>query len=113
MEYRSKNNGWRTFSEHWGYLNILVVVVLTSEILGFLTRLNGAPWIWLYGIALTIALFGIVMIFYSKIPLYRQGRFLTFGSRALPEGRRSFYLWGYRCALFAILLLLSLFLSRP
>jgi hypothetical protein len=113
MEYRSKNNGWRTFSEHWGFLTVVVVAVLTSQVLDFFTRLSGEPWICFYSIALAIASFGVALIFYAKLPLYRQRRFFTFGSGSLPERRRSFYRWGYGCAVFAVVLLFCLFLSRP
>jgi hypothetical protein len=113
MEYRSKDNGLQTFFEHWWFLSIIVIGVVTSQIIAFFTRLSGAPWIWCYAIGLAVAAVGVSLIFYAKLPLYRQRRFLTFGSRALPESRRSFYRWGYRCVLFAVALLLCLFLSRP
>jgi hypothetical protein len=112
MEYSSKNNGWRTFSEHWGFLTVLLVTVLGWQVLSFFTSLSGAPWIWFYGIALSLALFGVCLIFYAKLPLYRERRFVTFGSGALPQSRRSFYRWGYFCAVFAVVLLFCLFLSR-
>ena len=113
MEYRSKSNGLLTFIEHWWFLSIAIIAILASQVLSFFTRLSGTPWIWCYGIGLAIAAVGVSLIFYAKLPLYRQRRFLTFGSRALPESRRSFYRWGYRCVLFAVALLLCLFLSRP
>jgi hypothetical protein len=111
MEYRSNSNGLKTFLEHWPLLPVLVVAILTTMILDFFTRLSGASWIWCYGVALAVALVGVSLIFYAKLPLYRERRFLTFGSRALPESRRPFYRWGYRCVLFAITLLVCLFLS--
>ncbi len=113
MEYRSKSNGLLTFLEHWWLVCGAVIALLTSQVLSFFTRLSGAPWIWCYGVGLAVATVGVSLIFYAKLPLYRQRRFFTFGSRALPESRRTFYRWGYRCALFAIALLLCLFLSRP
>jgi hypothetical protein len=113
MDYRSQNNGLQTFLEHWWFLSIAVIAVLTTLVLNFFTRLSGVPWIWCYVIGLAVAAVGVSLIFYAKLPLYRQRRFFTFGSRALPESRRSFYRWGYRCVLFAAALLLCLFLSRP
>jgi hypothetical protein len=113
MEYRSKTNGLQTFVEHWRFLSIAVIAILTSQVLSFFSRLSGTPWIWCYGIGLAVAAVGVALIFYAKIPLYQQRRFLTFSSRALPERRRSFYRWGYRCVWFAVALLLCLFLSRP
>jgi hypothetical protein len=112
MEYRNKSNGLQTFLEHWWFLSIAVIAILASQSLMFFTRLSGTPWLWCYGLGLAVATVGVSLVFYAKLPLYRQRRFLTFGSRALPEGRRSFYRWGYRCVLFAVALFLCLLLSR-
>ena len=113
MEHSRQSNGLRTFLEHWGILTTAVVVLIASQVLMFFTRLTGAPWIWCYGIGLAAATVGVALVFYAKLPLYRQRRFFTFGSRALPESRRPFYRWGYRCIAFAVALLLCLLLSRP
>jgi hypothetical protein len=112
MELRSQSNGLRTFLEHWGFLTVAVAFILTTAVLDFFTNLSGMSWIWCYGGALAIATVGAFLIFYAKLPLYRQRRFLTFGSRALPETSRPFYRWGYRCIFLAVALLLCLFLSR-
>jgi hypothetical protein len=113
MEYKSQSNGLQTFLGHWWLVLVAVIAILTTQVLEFFTRLSGTPWIWCYGIGLAVAVVGASLIFYAKLPLYRQRRFLTFGSRALPESSRSFYRWGYRCVLLAVALLLCLFLSRP
>jgi hypothetical protein len=113
MDPRSQNNGLQTFLEHWGFLVVVVVAFFSSQVLTFFTRLSGTPWIWCYYVGLIIAAVGVALVFYAKLPLYRQRRFFTFGSRALPESRRSFYRWGYRCVTFIVALLLCLFLSRP
>jgi len=113
MEHRSQTNGLLTFLEHWWFCGVAIIAVLTSQILGFFMNLSGAPWIWCYVIGLAVVGVGVSLIFYAKFPLYQQRRFLTFGSRALPESRRLFYCWGYRCVIFAAALLLCLFLSRP
>jgi hypothetical protein len=113
MEHRRQSNGLWTFLEHWWYLLLAAFVILASQVLDFLARLSGIPWIWCYSVGLAVAAVGVSLIFYAKLPLYRQRRFFTFGSRALPESKRPFYRWGYRCVLFAIALLLCLFLSRP
>jgi hypothetical protein len=113
MEHSRQSNGWQTFLENWGLLLTGVAALLTSQVLSFFTRLTGAPWIWWYGIGLTVAAVGVALIFNAKLPLCRQRRFFTFGSRALPESRRPYYRWGYRCSAFAAALLLGLLLSKP
>jgi hypothetical protein len=113
MEHRNQSSGWQTFLEHWWLVIMGVTAILTMQVLDFFTGLTGTPWIWFYAIGLAVAAVGVSLIFYAKLPLYRQRRFLTFGSRALPESSRLIYRWGYRCVLFAVALLLCLFLSRP
>jgi hypothetical protein len=113
MDTYRQSNGLQTFLEHWGFLLMAIVGLLAAQVLMFFTRLTGTPWIWCYGVGLFVAAVGVALLFYSKLPLYRQRRFFTFGSAALPEGRRSFYRWGYRCVGFAVALLLCLLLSRP
>ena len=112
MDYLRQSNGLVTFIEHWGLLLAAVYVFLGMQVLSFFTDLNGARWIWCYAIALLVAVAGAAMIFYAKLPLYRQRIFFTFGSRALPERRRSFYRCGYGCVIIAVGLLLCLLLSK-
>ena len=113
MDTHRQSNGLQTFLEHWGFLLMAIVGLLSAQVFMFFTRLTGTPWIWCYGVGLLVAAVGVALLFYSKLPLYRQRRFFTFGSAALPESRRSFYRWGYRCVGFSVALLLCLLLSRP
>ena len=113
MDTQRESNCWQTFLEHWWFLPVAVAAFLSSQLLTFFTRLTGVRWIWCYGIGLAVAAIGVALICYAKIPLYRQRLFFTFGSSALPESRRAFYRWGYRCVIFAVALLLCLLLSRP
>jgi hypothetical protein len=113
MDTHRQHNGLLTFVEHYWFLGISLSALFATLVLSFFSRLTGMPWIWCYAIALVVAGVGLSLIFYSKLPLYRQRRFFTFGGGALPESRRVFYRWGYRCAIFAIALFLCLLLSKP
>jgi len=113
MEYQRQSSGLGTFLEHWWFLIVAIVAFLSSQLLTFFTRLTGARWLWCYAIGLAVAAVGVSLIFYAKVPLYRHRRFFTFGSGALPVGRRPFYRWGYRCVIFGVALLLCLLLSTP
>src|SRR5580765_2154235 len=112
MEYHRQSNGLLTFLEHWWLVWVVAIAWLTSQLLSFFSGLAGARWIWCYAIGLAVAVVGVSLIFYAKIPLYRQRQFFTFGTQALSEQRRPFYRWGYRCIVFAVALLLCLLLSR-
>src|ERR1035437_6958326 len=96
----------------WGLLTIAAVGIVTTWVLNFFTRLTGMPWICCYFIGTGVAALGASLIFYAKLPLYRQRRFFTFGPKALPKQRRPFYRWGYTCAFLGALLLACLLLSR-
>ena len=112
MEHQRDSNGWRTFLEHWG-LAFPGVLAFGIAYLGmFVIGLRGAAWIWGYSAALIVGAFAVGLLFYAKLPLYRQRRFFTFGARALPEERRVFYRWGHGFAVFSIALLACLLLSR-
>jgi hypothetical protein len=113
MDYDRRSNGWITFLEHYWFFVIAVTALIGSQALAFITRLTGTPWICCYAVALLVSAVGVALLFYAKLPLYRQHRFFTFGSEAIPESRRSFYRGGYRCLIFAVLLFLLLLLSRP
>ncbi len=113
MEYQRQSDGWLTFLEHNWLVTIVISALVASRLLDFFSQLAGLPWIWCYAAALVTGGIGIAQIFYSKLPLYRQHRFFTFGSDALPADRRSHYRHGCRFILFSIALMLCLSLSRP
>ena len=113
MDYQRQTNGRMTFFEHWGLIIPGVAGMLIFLLISYLTGLAGASWIHCYGIALTTAAIGVGLIFYAKIPLYRQRSFFTFGTKALPRSRSFFYRAGYCGVLLAIGLLLCLSRSRP
>ena len=112
MDYDRRNNGRSTFVEHYWFFVIATNAFIGSQVLSFITRFAGTPWIFCYAVAVVASLIGIGLIFYGKLPLYQQRRFFTFGSESIPESRRSFYIWGYRCVIFAVLLFLLLLLSN-
>ena len=112
MDYGRKSNGWPTFLEHWAFTLPAVLALVVGQILTFFIRLSGMSWIWSYAVALLLGAGSIGLLVYAKLPLYRERRFFTFGARALPEQRRPFYRWGYRCAMFSVVLLACLLLSK-
>jgi hypothetical protein len=59
----------------------LIGSVLGSNALFWFRRLTGIPWLWCYGVALSLGVLGIGLLFYAKLPLYQERRFFTFGSR--------------------------------
>lgn len=109
METRRQSNGLTTLAEHLGVLGTCVAVGIVSKLL--ITLLSRAEQC--LAVALLVAGIGVGLIFFAKLPLYRQRRFFTFGSGVLPPGSRPFYRWGYGCVTLAATLLLWLSLARP
>jgi hypothetical protein len=112
MEYRSQNNGFQTFLEHWGFLLTVLLAVIFSQVLLFFLNLSGLPWIYFFFASLALLISGATLIIYAKLPVYRSGRFFTFGVKSVPESLAGFYRWGWRTFLFGVVLSLCLLLSR-
>jgi len=94
---------------------ILCVVPLISGLLAGsgLHVVNAArvgQW-WLPASALVFAGIGIVLLFVSKLPLYRQRRVFTFGPRLLDERHRRLYRWSYRFIAVGVLLMVCILVA--
>jgi hypothetical protein len=94
----------------WGMWLLLAFILAGGKAIQYLIALYGKPWMVCYYGAILLGAAGAALIGFAKLPLYRQRRFFTFGPHPVPERRRCFYRWGYRCAVVsaALLLLLSL-----
>ncbi|MEN6336561.1 MAG: hypothetical protein ABFE01_20085, partial [Phycisphaerales bacterium] len=56
------------------------------------TRQGDPTFVW---VSLVLAGIGVILLFFARLPLYRQGRFFTFGSKALPAAHRKVYRIAY------------------
>jgi hypothetical protein len=107
MERRKEGNGLETFLEHWGlFLPITIVGIVASLVLSFFGSLSGTPWICFLVASMVLQLLGAALILYAKIPVYRSGRFFSFGVKSVAEERKGIYFWG--CAIFLLGVVLSL-----
>jgi hypothetical protein len=113
METRKDHYGLRTFFEHWNFAFIAITAILTSQGLDYFTHLCGTPWIRVFVASFALMILGGALIGCAKFPVYRTGRFFTFGVKSVPAHLHGFYRWGWRLFLFGVLLSLGLFLSRP
>ena len=111
MDYRGKDNGWITFLEHWGLALTAAISLLTAQLFLYLINLSGVPWIAFFFVSLILLFLGAGLIVLAKLPLYRSGRFLTFGVKTIPDHLKSHYRWGWRVFLFGVVLSLWLLLS--
>jgi hypothetical protein len=89
-----------------------VLAVVFSQVLMFFFNLRGQPWIYFFVASMVLLISGATLIVYAKIPVYRSGRFFTFGVKSVPERLTGHYRWGWRVFLFGVVLSLCLLLSR-
>ena len=108
MEYQGRSKGWTTFLEHGWFLVVVLSVLFSALVFHFFTGLSDMARLGCLGVALAFAATGVALVFRGKLPLFRQRRFFTFGSGALPEGRRASYRRGYCCIAIAVVLMLCL-----
>jgi hypothetical protein len=112
MEHRNQSNGLQTFLEHWGILLTVLLAIAFSQVLMYFVNLCGKPWIYFFAASMILLISGATLIVYAKIPVYRNGRFFTFGVKSVPESFVGYYRWGWRVFLFGVVLSLCLLLSK-
>lgn len=81
-----------------------IPIILFAIATSWLLTLHGWQWIAAFAAALLVAVAGAVYMFRAKLPLYRQHRFFTFGSRGLPESSIPLYRRGCRLSIIGIIL---------
>ncbi len=113
MDTHRQNNGLQTFLEHWGFLLLSALVLLTAHGLMFFSQLTRSHWIALFATSFALMFVGGCLIGGAKIPVYRSGRFFAFGLKSVPEPLRGSYRWGWRLFLFGAGLALWLAGSQP
>ena len=62
-------------------------------------------------VSVAMALAGIVLLFFARLPLYRQHKFFCFGPKALPLSHRKLYWTAYVFIAVAVVLMLLLTLA--
>ena len=85
--------------------------VFVALVASWALSVHGIAWMWAVGVSFGVAVFGAVLLFIAKLPLYRQGRFFTFGIQALPVTSHRFYRWGCRCSLLGIVVMFILWMG--
>ncbi|MCX6996383.1 MAG: hypothetical protein NTV49_04700 [Kiritimatiellaeota bacterium] len=78
---------------------IVVMAILSGVILPVILHHGLLFW---FGMALLFAGVGVALFTYARFPLYRQGKFLAWGSGAISPERRAAYRWAWRLVLIAV-----------
>jgi hypothetical protein len=94
-----------------GLLSLPLIALIGLPFAMFLPALSFARNGHLVGVfwtALTVAGVGVGLLFWARLPLYRQGKYFGFGSRALPPSSVPIYRAAYVLLIPSILFLLLL-----
>ena len=86
-------------------LLIPVIVVLAGVLLPVLGFLKTTEAVILFYAGLGTGVTGSILLFFARLPLYRQRRFWTFGPSALPRFHRKLYWLAYAVIVAGLLLL--------
>jgi hypothetical protein len=86
------------------HVMLLAIVLLTSISLSIVGWLNGAALSTLYRLGLGASIVGIMLLFISRLPLYRKRRFWTIGPKQLDQRHRRFYWLAYIMIIISLLL---------
>lgn len=102
---------WR-FILSWHFIVMPAAILAAMFTVALLNAAQGdTTLVW---VALLIGAIGVSMLFFARLPLYRQRNFLSFGPRALPAGHRKLYwtAYGFIGVSVAIMALLLMVLGR-
>jgi len=91
MEYERRSNGLVTFLEHYWFVLSAVIALVSTQVGMFFLNLKGQGWINFFAASLVLLISGAALILYAKIPVYRSGRFFTFGVKSVPKHLSGYY----------------------
>jgi|SRR5580692_1023132 hypothetical protein len=93
------------------HLIIPVIAIIASCLLPSLSFIKSQNAVILFYAALGAGSLGSILLFFARLPLYRQRRFWTFGPRELPAFNRKLYWLAYLFVVASVLLLLTVWLK--
>ena len=83
---------WRLILS-WHFI-LMPTVILAAMFTVALSRTAHGDTTLLWA-AIVIGAIGVVLLFFARLPLYRQRKFLSFGPRTLPAGHKKLYWFSY------------------
>jgi hypothetical protein len=90
-----KQSDWCIPEEVLGLLSTIFlapgIAVLTSLLFPAIEALHSANITRLFAVGLGVGTSSIVLLFFARLPLYRERRFWTFGPRELDRNHRRLY----------------------
>jgi hypothetical protein len=89
-------------------LVIPVIGILSGMLLPVINGVRHGQLVAPFWIALSTAVVGVVLLFWARLPLYREHKFFSFGSRSLPPKSVPIYRAAYALLIPSVLFLLLL-----
>jgi hypothetical protein len=106
---KKRDSDWYIPPEALGLLSTLLLVpgigLLAGILLPIVARLKTADLVALYTFGVGAGIVGASLLFVAGLPLYRHGRFWTFGPRHLDRKHRRLYWLAYGFVTAGLLLL--------
>jgi hypothetical protein len=84
------------------FMPAMAVALLTATFLPAVTSLGVEAPAKLYWVGVAAGVFGIILLFFARLPLYRQRRYWAFGPRELDRFHRRLYWLAYLVVLASI-----------
>ena len=93
---------------HFGSMFVMPIIVMVALTVAtaILRAKQGDPL--LAYIAGSLGVIGVVLLFFARLPLYRQKKFFAFGPRQLTGTHRKLYWWAYAFIVPSVIMLLGL-----
>jgi hypothetical protein len=92
------------------YFIILPMGILSAMLIPALNEARHGNPAFVY-VSMTLAMVGVVLLFFARLPLYKQHKFFCFGPKALPPQQRRLYWIAYVLISMSIVLMLLLILA--
>lgn len=108
---------WRLPQDMLITFGFAIVLPATAILLAFFLPMltearRGDPR--LFWIGFSLAVIGMLLLFIARLPLYRQGKFFSFGVKTLSDKHKLIYRYAYRfigIGVIIMLLLLAIFVE--
>ncbi len=89
-------------------LAVSLLMGLAVPIITWFRHPTGVAWLWTLGIATGTSILGTILLFLAKLPQYRAGIFLRFGSQHLPPRQQRLYRLSFWLIVPSVVVLLAL-----
>lgn len=89
----------------WQFIMIPLGIIASNFVVALnKTKQGDTSLIW---VALVIGIVGTVLLFFARLPLYRQHKYLSVGPKELPHGYKKLYWLSYGFIGTCIVILIS------